>query len=114
MRVVYEILLFLLPFAVFFTYARWANKRRAVNGVDPLQTPWFWLVALGLVLAAAGFFVMRWAIPDHTGIYVPAQVGADGKLVPGHFEGDDSAPPHVPKPTQPPAEPPPPPVPSRP
>ena len=97
MRIVYEILLFLLPFVAFFTYARWANRRRATNGKDPLQTPWFWLVALGLVLAIGGFFAMRALIPEHTGHYIPATIGPDGKLIPGHFEGDGQ-PPHVGKP----------------
>ena len=57
MRIVFNILLFLLPFAAFFLYARYANAKRARAGHDPLETPWFWLVAIALVLAIAGFFV---------------------------------------------------------
>ena len=58
MRILVNIALFLLPFAAFFLYARYANARRASAGHDPLETPWFWLAAAALSLAIAGFFVM--------------------------------------------------------
>lgn len=101
MRIVFNILLFLLPFAAFFLYARYANAKRARAGHDPLETPWFWLVAIALVLAIAGFFVLRAAIDPHTGTYVPARVGPDGKLIPGHFVGDDDRPARVEPPRYP-------------
>ena len=43
------------------------------------------------------------------GYAVPAAMGADGKIVPGHYE-DDDGPPRVPPPQTPPPEPPPKPV----
>lgn len=93
MRIITNILLFLLPFAVFFTYAHFANRRRAIDGGDPLRTPWYWLIIAGLVLGIAGFFVMRLTADPHTGgCYVPARVGADGKLVDGHFTDDPNHP----------------------
>lgn len=109
--VIVDLLLFLLPFAVFFTYAIWANRQRSLSGIDPLKTPWFWLMIAGLVLAIGGFFVLRAMTEEHTGIYVPAVTNPDGSVTPGHYEGDDHQRPHVDKPETPPPEPPPPPVP---
>lgn len=108
--VVLDLVLFLTPFAVFFAYAIWVNRRRAQSGADPLQTPWFWLMIAGLVFAIAGFFLLRGTIDPHMGRYIPAATNADGKIVPGHYEGDDAAP-RVPPPQTPPPEGPPPPVP---
>jgi hypothetical protein len=109
--VIVDVLLFLLPFAAFFAFAWWANPRRVGAGKDPLNTPWFWLWVAALVLAIGGFLVMRFVIDAHTGTYIPATVGPDGKLIPGHFEGADDQPPHIGEPHSPPPEPPPPPVP---
>lgn len=112
--VLYDVGLFLLPFLAFFAYATWANKHRAISGADPLRTPWFWLMIVGLVLAIGGFFALRATIEDHTGQYIPAVTNPDGSVTPGHYEGDDHKPAHVDKPQTPPPEPPPPPVPKRP
>ncbi len=101
MRIAINILLFLLPFVLFFLYARATHTKRTSAGHDPLQTPWFWLLAVALVLAIAGFFVLRAMTDEHTGHYVPARMGPDGKLIPGHFEGEDHAPPYVAPPHQP-------------
>ena len=109
--VLIDMALFLTPFVLFFAYVYWANPRRVAAGNDPLRTPWFWLWIAALVLAIAGFVVMRFVVDEHTGTYVPAQMGPDGKLIPGHFEGDDDAAPNVPPPRTPPPEAPPPPVP---
>jgi hypothetical protein len=87
-----NILLFLLPFAVFFTYAYFANKSRAANGGDPLKTPWYWLVIIGLALGIAGFFVMRLTADPHTGCYVRAHVDANGKVVEGYFTNNPNHP----------------------
>lgn len=92
MRIIANILLFLLPFAVFFTYAHFANKARAANGTDPLRTPWYWLWILGLALGIAGFFVMRISADPHKGCYVRAQAGADGKVVAGYFSDNPDDP----------------------
>lgn len=100
-RILINIALFFVPFIVYFAYARWANARRAVNGTDPLQTPWFWLVIAGLACAVAGFVVPQFFVKPNSGQYVPAQV-IDGKLVPGHFEGDNDQKPHIEPPHAPP------------
>ncbi len=109
MRWLGNVALFLLPFVVYFSYARWANARRAATGTDPLLPPWYWLIVLGSLFAIVGFFAMRAFTDVHTGAYVPAAMGADGKIVPGHYE-DDDGPPRVPPPQTPPPEPPPKPV----
>ena len=101
MRILVNIALFLLPFAAFFLYARYANARRASAGHDPLETPWFWLAAAALSLAISGFFVLRLETDAHTGTYVPARVGPDGNLIPGHYEGDDDRPAHIEPPHHP-------------
>lgn len=86
MRIVFNILLFLLPFAVFLSYAHFANRSRAANGGDPLKTPWYWLLIAGLGLAIGGFFLMRaTADPHKGGCYVPASTDPSGKLVDGYF-----------------------------
>lgn len=92
MRIITNILLFLLPFAVFFAYAHFANKQRAVNGNDPLTTPWYWLIIAGLALGIGGFFAMRLTADPHEGCYVRAYVGADGKVVDGYFQADPAHP----------------------
>lgn len=92
MRIATNILLFLLPFVVFFTYAHFANKRRALDGGDPLRTPWYWLGILGLILGIAGFFAMRMTADPQQGCYVRAHVGADGKVVNAYFSTDPDDP----------------------
>ncbi len=92
MRIVWNILLFLLPFVVFFAYAHFANRSRAAKGSDPLQTPWYWLIILGLVLAIAGFFVFRIGADRQEGCYVRAHTGPDGKVVAGYFSTEPNDP----------------------
>jgi len=106
MRWLVNLALFLTPFVAYFAYARWANAKRAVTGRDPLLPPWYLLIALGLVFGITGFFILRAFEHPHTGTYVPAAVGPDGKIVPGHYESDDG-PAHVAPPGQPHPEPPP-------
>ncbi|MFT3811339.1 MAG: DUF6111 family protein [Micropepsaceae bacterium] len=92
MRIVWNVLLFLLPFAVFFAYAHFANRSRAAKGTDPLATPWYWLVIAGLVLAIAGFFGFRLGADPHEGCYVRAHTDADGKVVAGYFSTEPNDP----------------------
>jgi hypothetical protein len=100
-RIVVNILLFLLPFVLFFAYAAWANRRRRTNGEDPLNTPWYWLIACGLLLAIIGFFVLRAFITDTPGCYIPARM-VDGKMVKAEYvECDGSRPGAIPEPSAP-------------
>lgn len=92
MRIFWNVLLFLLPFVVFFSYAYFANRSRAAKGTDPLQTPWYWLIILGLILAIAGFFVLRIGADPHEGCYVRAHTDANGKVVSGYFSTDPNDP----------------------
>lgn len=77
-----RMLLFALPFAVFFVWREVARRTGRPMGA----TPWTWLAAIGATLAAlsliATAMVHRGA---DTGTYVPAQARADGGVTPGHF-----------------------------
>ena len=64
----------------------------AIDGGDPLRTPWYWLVIAGLGLAIAGFVFMRLTADPHQGCYVRAYVDANGKTVDGHFTDDPNHP----------------------
>jgi hypothetical protein len=74
--------IFAIPFVVYFLWREAARRSGRPMG----STPWPWLVAFGAGLAAAsliGTVVFRNG-PD-TGIYVPAEVRADGSVAPGRF-----------------------------
>ena len=76
MRIITNIVLFLLPFAVFFAYAHVANRRRAIDGGDPLRTPWYWLVIAGLGLA-----IVKHLARAHGGeAYVTSDVGVGSEF----------------------------------
>ena len=82
-RIVYEILLFLLPFGLYFVY--WRVAKRDESAPAPTH-PWTILFASGLVLVAASFLV--WGITEgagERGLYVPPHL-EDGKVVPGRVE----------------------------
>ncbi|HEY5105159.1 MAG TPA: DUF6111 family protein [Caulobacteraceae bacterium] len=74
--------LFALPFAVYFVWRALAVR----SGREMGSTPWPWLVAAGALLAALSLIA---SVVFHrgrdTGVYVPAQVRADGTVTPGHF-----------------------------
>lgn len=81
--------LFAAPFAVYFFWRAWAARA----GKDMGSTPWPWLVAAGALLAAVSLIA---SVIFHqgrdTGVYVPAQVRADGTVTPGHFVAPISRP----------------------
>ena len=82
-RILFETLLFLLPFALYGAYLRLA--KRDENAPAP-QHPWTILFASGLVLVAASFLI--WGITEgagEQGVYVPPHV-ENGRVVPGHVE----------------------------
>ena len=83
-RILYELLLFLSPFALYAAYWRLAAREQA-EGVRHAH-PWTWLFASGLLLVAAS--LVYWGLTagepaDRT--YVPPHV-ENGQVVPGHFE----------------------------
>jgi len=82
-RVLFEVLLFLLPFALYAIYLRVIEQDAAA---PPKTHPWTTLFVSGLVLVAASFIV--WGVTQGSGrqgIYVPPRV-ENGQVIPGHVE----------------------------
>jgi phosphoglycerol transferase MdoB-like AlkP superfamily enzyme len=78
-RLLYDVLLFLLPFAVYGIY--WQLSGRTAR-----KHPWSALFIIGLVLVVLSF--VWWALAEGEppeGVYVPPHV-EDGHIVPGHVE----------------------------
>ncbi len=84
--VAFDALFFLIPFAV---YALWLLITRGslANIADWQARTIAWLAAGGaaLMIAVLVIFVHVGA-PPTGGTYIPAHVGDDGNIVPGHFE----------------------------
>jgi hypothetical protein len=84
--VAFDAIFFLFPFAV---YALWLMiTRGSLSNIADWQARTIaWLAAGGAVLMIAVLvaFVHFSAAPPG-GTYVPAHVGDDGNIVPGHFE----------------------------
>ena len=83
-RILYEVILFLLPFALYGIYWRYIGR---LSATAPKRAhPWTILFAAGLMLVAASF--VWWALTSGEpagGVYVPPRV-EDGVIVPGHVE----------------------------
>lgn len=78
----YEILAFLLPFALYFVW-----RLLVTRGSRLLEdTPWFVLTVAGLVMVCASFvlFVLLEPGAPPGAAYVPPHL-EDGRLVPGGF-----------------------------
>jgi hypothetical protein len=88
MRVIYEMFLFLLPFALYFLYTRVAARDE--EGKLGHAHPWAWLFVVGLLLVIASF-VWLGLTDNNDGVYVPAHSEGD-KIVPGHYENPPVAP----------------------
>jgi hypothetical protein len=84
-RIFFEILLFLLPFALYAIYLKLAKQEETeIKRVHP----WTSLFVSGLVLVAASFLI--WGIEEGSGqkgIYVPPHV-ENGRVVPGQVVPD--------------------------
>ena len=82
-RFLYELLLFLLPFALYAAYLRVSKGEE----VGPARShPWTMLFISGLVLVAASFLILGLVEgAGQRGTYVPPHV-EDGRVVPGHVE----------------------------
>jgi heme/copper-type cytochrome/quinol oxidase subunit 3 len=82
-RILFEVLLFLLPFALYLLYLRMsANDEKAT----PRAHPWTTLFISGLVLVAASFII--WGVTEgagEKGTYVPPHV-VNGQVVPGRVD----------------------------
>ena len=79
-RIFFDLLLFLLPFALYAAYLR---LRQHDEDARSKQHPWTALFISGLVLVAASF--VFWGLfenADQRGVYVPPHL-EDGRLVPG-------------------------------
>jgi heme/copper-type cytochrome/quinol oxidase subunit 3 len=82
-RILFEILLFLLPFGLYAAYLKLSkyDSERPTH-----QHPWTVLFVSGLVLVAASFVV--WGVTEgagQQGTYVPPHV-ENGRVVPGHVD----------------------------
>ena len=85
-RIFFDLLLFLLPFALYAAYLR----AREHDAEVPSKHPWTALFISGLVLVAASFVV--WGLFDDAnqrGVYVPPHL-EDGRLVPGRVVPEDA------------------------
>ena len=63
-RIVFEFLLFLLPFALYAAYLKLAKQEEAEGGAKRAH-PWTTLFVSGLLLVAASFLI--WGIEDGAG-----------------------------------------------
>jgi len=81
-RIIFDVLLFLLPFALYGLYWRFSARPAGRSAAHP----WNYLLISGLVLVAASFVI--WGVTEgagRQGVYVPAHV-ENGRVVPGHVE----------------------------
>jgi hypothetical protein len=82
-RLVYEVLLFLLPFALYAVYLR---LTRDESQTRTRTHPWTVLFVSGLVLVAASLVILGLTEgAGRQGVYVPAHV-ENGTVVPGHVD----------------------------
>jgi hypothetical protein len=82
-QLIWRGLLVAIPFVVWFVWRDIALRTGRPMG----QTPWTWLTAAGGLLL--GLSLMATALfheDNRNEAYVPAEVAADGRVVPGHFE----------------------------
>jgi hypothetical protein len=78
--VLQSVLLFLLPFFLYFLF--WFLMQRGRGLID--STPWFWLSVGGLAFAVGGLVALTFmGSGDPLGIYVPPHMGEGGVIVPG-------------------------------
>ena len=83
-RALFEILLFLLPFALYAAYLKLSKFDSQQQ--PPHPHPWTTLFVSGLVLVAASFLV--WGITEGSGeqgVYVPPHL-ENGQVVPGRVD----------------------------
>lgn len=76
-----EILLFFLPFALFYL---WRRFNPAIEAADPRLLP-LALLGLALTLAGAAWFGFS-GQHDPGAVYVPAELEPDGTIRPGYWQ----------------------------
>lgn len=89
-RLIYDFILFLLPFAIYGIYWRMVGRKQ--EGADTRVHPWTMLIAAGLVLVAISFVL--WSLPKENtrdGVYVPPHL-ENGQVVPGRVEPGQTGP----------------------
>ena len=82
-RILYNILLFLIPFAAYWLYWRFIG---AEDARQKKTHPWAMLIVAGLTLVALSFVV--WSFPEtetREGVYVPPHL-ENGQVVPGRVQ----------------------------
>jgi hypothetical protein len=87
-RILFDGLLFLLPFALYLVYLR---LRQEDEETSSRQHPWTALFISGLVLVAASF--VFWGLFENRnqrGVYIPPHL-EDGRLVPGRVVPQEEA-----------------------
>lgn len=87
-RLLFDGLLFLLPFALYAVYLR---LRQQDEETSSKQHPWTALFISGLVLVAASF--VFWGLFENTnqrGVYIPPHL-EDGRLVPGRVVPEEDS-----------------------
>ena len=87
-RILFDGLLFLLPFALYLVYLR---LRQEDEETSSRQHPWTALFISGLVLVAASF--VFWGLFENRnqrGVYIPPHL-EDGRLVPGRVVPEEEA-----------------------
>jgi hypothetical protein len=71
------------PFVIYSLFVRITGRR---NTEEALKTPWFWLVASGLILVVITLFAVALTTgSDPTGTYVPPRL-EDGRIVPSQVK----------------------------
>ena len=82
MRFVFQLLLLLMPFALYALYL-WLVRRKQASDPTWREAPWAWLTVAGLMLVIISFLVLGSVGGDPIGgTYSPART-IDGKIVPG-------------------------------
>lgn len=79
------VLPFLLPFIFYFIYTWFARRRADALGRQPVaieDTPWIWLIGIGMVLFIVALVIFSLVTGgDIAGIYIPPRF-IDGAIVP--------------------------------
>jgi hypothetical protein len=76
-------LLVAAPFLVWFGWRAWAIR----HGREAGAAPWAWLLAAGAILVGLSLMATTLTRRDNLSqVYVPGEVGADGRVTPGRFE----------------------------